>query len=77
MMPRKNGGHDAEGSMSIAAGARFGAYEILALLGSGGMGARGRGERAPRVEPPRRGGGAPRRFLMQTDLAQAGGRRWR
>jgi hypothetical protein len=62
--------------MSLTPGSRIGPYEVVGPIGAGGMGARGRGERAPRVEPPRRGGGAPRRFLKQTGLAHARVRQW-
>ncbi len=64
--------------MTLGAGIRLGPYEIVAPLGAGGMGACGR--LAERVREPRRGsgrgGGAPRHFLMQTDLAQAGAPQW-
>jgi hypothetical protein len=75
--------------MTLAPETRLGPYAILSLIGAGGMGACGHGERAAgapnavaalgwpmRVEPSRRGGGAPRQFLKQTDLAHAGVSRW-
>jgi len=63
--------------MPLQSGTRLGSYEITNAIGAGGMGACGCGERAERDEPPWRGGGAPRHFLKQTDLAHAGARRWR
>jgi hypothetical protein len=63
--------------MALSTGARLGAYEIVAAIGSGGMGACGHGERAKRVELSRRGGGAPRNFLKLTALALPGDPRWR
>ena len=62
--------------MALSQGTRLGPYEVLTAIGAGG-GACGRGERAQRVDSPRRGGGAPRYFSKQTDLAHAGARRWR
>jgi len=43
--------------MRLSAGTRLGSYEIVTALGAGGMSARGRGERAQRVEPQRVGVG--------------------
>jgi hypothetical protein len=62
--------------MALSAGTRLGPYEILSVVGAGGMSACGRGERAQRVEPPRRGGGAPRHFLKLTDFAHSRAHRW-
>ncbi len=62
--------------MALSPGARLGAYEIVAAIGSGGS-ARGYGERAKRVEPSLRGGGAPRNFLKSTHLALPRDSRWR
>ena len=62
--------------MALSPGTRLGPYEILSAIGASGMGACGRDERAQRVESPRRGGGATRHYLMQTDLAHAEARRW-
>jgi hypothetical protein len=65
--------------MSLTTGTRLGPFEIVAPIGAGGMGACGR--RAERVGEPRRGsrrgGGAPRHFLKQTDLAHAAECQWR
>ena len=64
--------------MPLNPGTRVGSYEVLSSLGAGGMGARGR--RAERVRESKRGswrgGGAPRQFLKQTDLAHSGVPRW-
>jgi len=65
--------------MALTSGTRLGPYEITAAIGAGGMGACGC--RAERVREPKRGlrcgGGAPHHFLKMTDLAHAGGYRWR
>jgi hypothetical protein len=63
--------------MALTPGTRLAFYEITNAIGAGGMSARGRGERPQRDEPPWRGGGAPRNFLKQTNLAHAGMHRWR
>ena len=43
--------------MPLTAGSRLGSYEVIAPIGAGGMSARGRSERAQRVELPRVGVG--------------------
>jgi len=69
--------------MALNPGTSLGPYEILSAIGAGGMGACGRDERATceasrsRVESLRCGGGAPRPFLKQTDLAHPCDCRWR
>ncbi|HYN06237.1 MAG TPA: hypothetical protein VES67_02505 [Vicinamibacterales bacterium] len=54
--------------MPLAPGVKFGGYEVVAPIGAGGMGARGR--RVERLTESRRastrGGGAPRHFLKTT-----------
>jgi hypothetical protein len=63
--------------MFLPPGTRLGPYEVSALIGVGGMSACGLRRASMRVEPPWRGGGAPRHFLKLTDFAHPGVPAWR